>query len=198
LSNTQPLSKEILDQLFSNARTYSYWLNKDVSSEILHQLYDLTKMGSTSANCLPLRIVFITSKEEKEKLLTCMAPGNIEKTKTAPVTALLAYDEKFWEKLPVTFPHVDARSWFNGTKEIEYVNALRNSTLQAGYFLIAAQALGLNIGAMSGFDEALVNEIFFKDSTWKINFICNLGYGDSSKLQPRLPRLSFNEACKII
>ena len=195
---TKILSEEALEQIFTKARTHSAWLLEPVSDELLHQIYDLMKWGPTSANSSPARIVFVKSKEAKEKLLSCMAEGNVEKTKTAPVTAIIAQDMEFYEKLPKLFPHAPARSWFVGNQALIESTAFRNGTLQGGYFMIAARSLGLDCGPMSGFDNAKVDAAFFQGTFWKSNFICNLGYGDSSKLYPRSPRLDFNEACKIL
>jgi len=186
------------EQLFTKARTHSDWLNQPVADDLLHQIYELMKWGPTSANCSPARIVFVKSKEAKEKLLTCLSPGNVDKTKAAPVTAILAYDMAFYEKLPELYPHVDARSWFAGKPAFIESTAFRNGTLQGAYFIIAARAFGLDCGPMSGFDNAKADAAFFGGTTWKSNFLCNLGYGDPAKLHPRLPRLSFDEAAKII
>ena len=194
----KPLSREVLDQIFLQARTHSQWLNEPVSDETLRNIYDIMKYGPTSANCLPLRIVFVRSKEAKEKLLPCMDQGNVEKTRSAPVTAVLAYDLKFYDNLPKLFPHADARSWFAGNEKLIESTAFRNSSLQGAYFMIAARAAGLDCGPMSGFDNAKVDAAFFSGTSWKSNFICNLGHGDVTKLHPRTPRLSFEEACKII
>ncbi len=190
-------NKDMLDQIFLKARTHSVWLPEPVSDELLREVYDHMKWGPTSANCCPARIVFVKSKEAKEKLLPCMAPGNVEKTKMAPVTAIIAYDGEFYEKLPKLFPHVDARSWFAGNEPLIESTAFRNGTLQGAYFLIAARALGLDCGPMSGFDNAKVDAAFFAGTSWKSNFICNIGHGDSAKVYPRAPRLAFEEACKI-
>ena len=195
---TKTLSEEALEQIFTKARTHSVWLPEPVSDELLHQIYDLMKWGPTSANSSPARVVFVKSKAAKEKLLPCMAEGNVEKTKTAPVTAIIAQDMEFYEKLPKLFPHAPARSWFEGNKPLIESTAFRNSSLQGAYFMIAARSLGLDCGPMSGFDNAKVDASFFQGTSWKSNFICNLGYGDSSKLYPRSPRLDFNEACKIL
>ncbi len=198
MTNTYLIPEEALEKIFTKARTHSAWLSEPVGDELLHQIYDLMKWGPTSANTCPARIVFVKSKEAKEKLLPCMAAGNVEKTKTAPVTAIIAYDLKFYEKLPTLFPHTDARSWFAGNEDLINSTAFRNGTLQGAYFMIAARALGLDCGPMSGFDNAKVDAAFFQGTEWKSNFICNLGHGDSSKLYPRSPRLDFNEACKIL
>jgi 3-hydroxypropanoate dehydrogenase len=198
MTKTKTISVEALEQIFSKARTHSVWLPEPVSDELLHQIYDLMKWGPTSANCCPARIVFAKSKEAKAKLLPCMAEGNVEKTKTAPVTAIIAHDLEFYEKLPRLFPHAPARSWFAGNQPFIESTAFRNGTLQGAYFIIAARSLGLDCGPMSGFDNAKVDAAFFQGTSWKSNFICNLGHGDSSKLHPRSPRLEFGEACKIL
>ena len=198
ITKTRTLSEEALKQILTEARTHSVWLPEPVSDDLLVQVYNLMKWGPTSANCCPARIVFVKSPEAKAKLLPCMAEGNVEKTKTAPVTAIIAQDMEFYEKLPKLFPFADARSWFAGNKPFVESTAFRNSTLQGAYFIIAARSVGLDCGPMSGFDNAKVDAAFFEGTAWKSNFICNLGYGDSSKLRPRAPRLEFNEACKIL
>ena len=155
-------------------------------------------MAPTSANSNPARFVFVRSKEAKEKLLQAVSPGNLEKTKTAPLTVIVAYDVEFYEKLPILFPHTDARSWFVGNSELAQKTAFMNGTLQGAYLMLAARSLGLDVGPMAGFDNAKVDELFFSGTKWKSNFLCNLGYGDPSRLHPRGPRLTFEEACKII
>ena len=192
------ISEDALDQIFANARTHSYWKPEGVSDETLQRVYDILKWGPTSANCLPMRIVFVRSKAAKEKLLPCMDKGNVEKTKTAPVTAIIAQDLEFYEHLPKLYPAADARSWFAGNKELIASTAFRNSSLQGAYFIIAARAVGLDCGPMSGFDNAKVDAAFFSGTSWKSNFICNLGHGDPAKLHPRAPRLNFEEACKLL
>jgi len=192
------LSHEALDQLFFKARTHNGWLDKPVSDDLLRQIYDLMKWPPTSANSSPGRIVFVKSKEAKERLVPCMAEGNVDKTRAAPVTAIIAEDIKFYEKLPKLFPHADARSWFVGNQALIEKTAFRNSTLQGAYFMIAARALGLDCGPMSGFDNAKVDAAFFAGTSWRSNFVCSLGYGDPTKLYPRSPRLEFEEACKIL
>ncbi len=206
------LSEEGQDLLFRQARTHNEWLAKPVSDETLRQLYDLMKWGPTSANCCPARILFLRTPEAKKRLLPALAPGNVDKTMAAPVTAIIGYDIKFYELLPKLFPHADARAWFVDKPELAEVTARRNSSLQGAYFMIAARALGLDCGPMSGFDNAKVDHEFFPagaaqeafqleyfpDSHVKSNFLCNLGYGDSTKLFPRSPRLEFDEACKLL
>jgi len=197
-TQTHSLSEEALEQILTKARTHSAWLAEPVTDDLLVAVYNLMKWGPTSANSAPARIVFVRSPEAKEKLLPCLAAGNVEKTKAAPVTAIIAQDMEFYEKLPKLFPFADARSWFAGNKSFAESTAFRNSSLQGAYFIIAARALGLDCGPMSGFDNAKVDEVFFHGTSWKSNFICNLGHGDASKLRPRPPRLEFNETCKIL
>lgn len=191
------LDDKSLDILFRNGRTHSAWLSKPVPDELLKKIYDLAKMGATSANSSPMRVVFVKSKEAKEKLRTVLDAGNVEKTMAAPATAIIGQDMEFYEKLPFLFPHTDARSWFAGKKEKIEIAAFRNSTLQGAYLMLAARALSLDCGPMSGFDNEKMDAIFFAGTSFRSNFICNLGYGDFSKLYPRSPRLSFDEACKI-
>ena len=188
-----------LDLIFRKARTHNGWLDKPVDDALLRQVFDLAKMGPTSANMSPMRIVFVKSKEAKEKLKPALAPGNVDKTMKAPVTAIIAMDIHFFEKLPKLFPHADAKAWFKDLpeSELEYA-ALRNSSLQGAYFIIAARALGLDCGPMSGFDNAKVDAAFFAGTTIKSNFLCSLGHGDATKLYPRSPRLAFEEACQIV
>jgi len=192
------LDKSALATLFTEARTHNFWQNKPVSDELCQQIYDLAKWGATSANCSPARIVFVKSAAEKEKLVNCVSPGNQEKTRTASVTAIIGMDMAFYEKLPQLFPHADAKSWFVGNQPMIDGTAFRNSSLQGAYFMLAARALGLDCGPMSGFDADKINATFFAGSTVKVNFICSLGYGDASKVFPRSPRLSFDEACSIV
>ncbi|WP_111838706.1 malonic semialdehyde reductase [Agrobacterium sp. lyk4-40-TYG-31] len=193
-----PLDEQALSTLFTEARTHNGWTDKPVEDALLRDLYDLTKMGPTSANCSPGRFVFIRSADAKEKLRPALSSGNLEKTMTAPVTVIAAIDAEFYEKLPTLFPHADAKSWFTSSPAMAEETAFRNATLQAGYFILAARALGLDTGAMSGFDKAKVDEAFFAGTTWKSNFLINLGYGDASKLFGRLPRLPFEDACQLV
>ncbi len=186
-----------LDQLFRTARTHNE-LGGEVSDETLHQLYDLAKWGPTSANMSPMRLVFVKSKEAKAKLGPAMDEGNRAKTLAAPVTVIVGFDQDFHEKLPVLFPHTDAKSWFEGPREGRRDAAFRNSSLQGAYVLLAARALGLDTGPMSGFDNAKVDETFFAGTAIKSNFLINLGHGDTDKLFPRSPRLSFDEAARIL
>lgn len=187
-----------LDLIFRKARTHNVWLPIPVPESVLRDLWDVIKWGPTSANCSPLRIVFVQSTEAKERLVACMGENNQAKTRAAPVTAILAMDLEFYEKLPRLFPHNQtARSWFAGKPAHIAQTALRNSSLQGGYFIIAARALGLDCGPMSGFDADKINNAFFPDGKLKVNFVCSIGHGDPSKLFPRSPRLDFDEACRI-
>jgi len=187
-----------LNLIFREARTHNAWLDKPVSDSLLQQIYDLMKWGPTSANSSPARIVFVRSAAAKERLLPAMSPGNLEKTRAAPVTAIIAYDTEFHEKLTKLFPQADARSWFAGNQALIDTTAFRNGSLQGAYLIIAARALGLDAGPMSGFDNAKVDKEFFPEGKVKSNFLVNLGYGDRAKLFPRNPRLSFAEAVQIL
>ncbi len=192
-----PLDSAALNALFNDARTHSHWQDKPVSRDLLAQLYQLTALGPTSANCSPGRFVFVTSQEGKEKLKPALSSGNVDKTLSAPVTVIVAWDPTFYEALPTLFPFGDARSWFTSSPELTKETAFRNSSLQAGYLIMAARALGLDAGPMSGFDPAKVNAAFFSENKWQVNVLINLGYGEESKLHPRLPRLSFDQASKF-
>ena len=187
-----------LDHLFIMARTYNTWKNQPVDDGILHQLYDLLKWGPTSANTCPARFVFVKSLLAKEKLIPCLSPGNIKQTQAAPVTAIIAMDMEFFEKLPKLVVHTDARAWFVGNQPLIEATAFRNSSLQGAYLILAARALGLDCGPMSGFDNGKLDQAFFHGTSWKSNFLCNLGHGDPSGLHARAPRLDFEEACKIL
>lgn len=191
------LDQAALDQLFANARSHNAWQDRPVEDSLLRELYECMKWGPTSANSSPARIVFVKSREAKERLLPCMAPGNVDKTRAAPVTAIIAMDGAFYEQLPALFPQADARSWFIGNQALIDATAIRNSSLQGAYLILAARALGLDCGPMSGFDADKLNAAFFEDGQVKVNFVCNLGYGDHAKLFPRNPRLAFAEACRI-
>ncbi len=191
----EKLTPESLATLFTQARTHSHWQEKTISDSTLQEIYHLMRMGPTSANCGPARLYFVRSKEGKEKLQPALSSGNREKTITAPVTAIVAWDPLFYDALPTLFPHGDARSWFTSSPALAEETAFRNSTLQAAYLIMACRALGLDTGPMSGFDRAQVDASFFSDNGWKSNLLINIGYGDASKLYPRLPRLDFAEAC---
>jgi 3-hydroxypropanoate dehydrogenase len=195
---TKPLDNHALSQLFTEAHTHVSWQEKPIPEDILKQLYDMVKLGPTSANCCPARFVFVTSPEGKEQLKPCLSSGNLEKTMTAACTVIVAYDQEFYEELPTLFPYADAKSWFTSSPEAAYETAMRNSSLQGAYLISAARALGLDTGAMSGFDPKLMNESFFSENKWKVNFLINLGYGDGEKAHKRLPRLAFEQACQII
>jgi 3-hydroxypropanoate dehydrogenase len=192
------ISSNVLDQLFRQARTHNAWLPKRVPIEALREAYELARWGPTSANSSPARFIFLESEAAKARLLPALAPLNVEKTKAAPVTVIVAWDTEFYEKLPKLFPHADMRSHFAGKQLLAEEAAFRNSSLQGGYFILAARAVGLDCGPMSGFDKAKVNAEFFPDGKWTVNFLCNLGYGDHSKLFPRSPRLEFDEACRVL
>ncbi|WP_294906873.1 malonic semialdehyde reductase [Tatumella sp. UBA2305] len=194
---TIPVEQSALDSLFNQARTHSYWLDKPVTESTLQTLYELTRLGPTSANCSPGRFVFVTSDAGKQKLKPALSSGNIDKTMSAPVTVIVASDMTFYEKLPGLFPYADARSWFTSSESLAQETAFRNSSLQAGYLVVAARALGLDVGPMSGFDADKINAEFFHGTDWRVNLLINLGYGDSEKLHGRLPRLDFDDACRF-
>jgi 3-hydroxypropanoate dehydrogenase len=198
LARTARIDERGLDLLFREARTHNGWLPRPVSDELLREIYELMKWAPTSANSNPARVVFVKSEAAKQRLLPALAPGNVEKTMSAPVTAIVAHDLAFHEQLPRLFPHADARSWFAGNAPLIEVTAFRNGSLQGAYLMLAARALGLDVGAMSGFDNAMVDAEFFPGGAVRSNFLVNLGYGDSSKLYPRSPRLGFAEAASII
>jgi 3-hydroxypropanoate dehydrogenase len=195
------LDSHALDVIFRAARTHNVFTDKLVSDDTLRQIHELMKWGPTSANCQPARLLFLRSKAAKEKLAPALSPTNLDKTMKAPVSAIIAYDTRFYEHLPRMFAHnQDAIHWFQGPekKQIAEITAFRNGTLQGAYFIIAARAVGLDCGPMSGFDNAKVDAAFFPDGRWKSNFLCNLGYGDASKLMPRNQRFSFEEQCQVI
>ncbi len=190
-----PIDSQGLATLFGEGRTHSAWLDKPVPDALIEQLYAQVSLGPTAVNSCPGRFVFVRTTEGKEKLAPCLSKGNLDKTMSAPVTVIVAYDEDFPETLPELFPFADARSWYVGQPALITENALRNSSLQAGYLILAARALALDTGPMSGFDAKALNEAFFAGTTWKSNMLINLGYGDASKLRDRLPRLPFDRAC---
>jgi 3-hydroxypropanoate dehydrogenase len=192
------LEQSALETLFTNARTHNVWLDKPVSRALIEQLYALLKWAPTSANCEPARLVFVQSTDARKKLADCMSPGNAEKVRVAPVTAIIGMDMMFYEKLPQLFPHADAKSWFVGNQAMIDATAFRNSALQGGYLILAARALGLDCGPMSGFDADKIDSAFFAGTATKVNFVCSIGYGDGTKLFPRSPRLTFEEACRIL
>ncbi|MCB2112354.1 MAG: malonic semialdehyde reductase [Parvularculaceae bacterium] len=192
------INDEALDLIFRNARTYNAWDERKVSRPLMQAVYDLMKWGATSANCSPARFVFIVSDEAKARLKPHLSGNNAEKTMKAPCCVIVAFDMEFYEKLPELFPHTDARSWFAGRDELIAESAFRNGSLQGAYFMIAARALGLDCGPMSGFDNEGVDREFFAGASWKSNFLCNIGYGTSENLFPRNPRLTFDQACRIV
>jgi len=188
-----------LDLLFREARTHNKWHEDTVSDETLHELYDLLKQGPTSANCSPARFLFLRTKEAKERLAPALSSGNLAKTMAAPVTVIVAYDPKFYERLPLLFPHnPDATSWFTSNESLAATTAFRNGTLQGAYLMLAARALGLDTGGMSGFDNAKVDAEFLATRGWRSNFLVNLGKGDHSGVFARSPRLPFDEACVLL
>ena len=188
-----------LDLLFREARTHNKWHEDTLSDETLHELYDLLKQGPTSANCSPARFLFLRTKEAKERLAPALSSGNLAKTMAAPVTVIVAYDPKFYERLPYLFPHnPDATSWFTSNESLAATTAFRNGTLQGAYLMLAARALGLDTGGMSGFDNAKVDAEFLSTRGWRSNFLVNLGKGDHSGVFARSPRLPFDEACVLL
>lgn len=195
---SRPIDDGARDALFRDARTHNGWLDRPVPESLLRAVWDLARMGPTSANCSPARIVFVSTAGSKARLKPCLMPGNVDKTMAAPVTAIIGHNMTFHERLPDLFPHADAKSWFVGNDSLIATTAMRNGTLQGAYLIIAARALGLDCGPMSGFDNAMVDAAFFAGTTIRSNFLCNLGYGDATKLHPRAPRLSFDDACSIV
>ncbi|WP_257386153.1 malonic semialdehyde reductase [Tahibacter caeni] len=196
-----PIAAAALDQLFNDARTFrgsaKAWLDKPVTDAQLQQIYDLAKLAPTSANCSPARIVFIRSAEAKEQLRGALDEGNVAQTMAAPVTALIGSDYAFYEHMDYLFPNTGARSWFEGKPEVIHNTAFRNASLQGGYLILAARALGLDCGPMSGFNNALADELFFAGTQVKSNFLVNIGYGNPEVLKPRNPRFTFDQACRI-
>ena len=192
------LDDDALDLIFREARTFYAWSDKPVAPETLHRLYDLMRLGPTSANCCPARIVFVASDEAKERLRPALSRSNAEKTISAPVTAILAYDTHFYDHLPRLYPRADAKPWFTSNEGLAEETAFRNGTLQGAYFIIAARALGLDAGPMSGFKNAVVDEAFFAGTTVKSNFLCSIGYGVPDSVIVREPRLGFDEACQVL
>ena len=192
------LEEAVLHQLFLDARTHSHWLDKPVADETLRRLSALAHLGPTSANMTPLRLVFVKSAAAKERLKPALSPGNVDKTMQAPVTVIIAHDLEFYEQAPKLFPGRDLKtSMLKATPERRLLLATQSSTLQAGYLIVAARALGLDAGPMGGFESAKVDEAFLAGSTWRSSLLINLGYGDPSKLHPRLPRLSFEDVARI-
>jgi 3-hydroxypropanoate dehydrogenase len=193
----EAMTEQVFDQVFRTARTANGWTNQMVSDETLRKIYDLMKWGPTAANCTPLRIVFVKTKEAKEKLKGCLMPANADKTMAAPVTAILAYDTRFYDHLPFLYPAVDARSWYAGNEAFAAETAARNVALQSGYFMVAARMMGLDCGPMSGFDKAKVDAAFFPDGRFKSDLLCNLGIADPAATHPRGPRFKFEDVCRV-
>ena len=193
-----PLDNESLDLIFRNARTQNGWSDEPVPLELIHQLFDLIKMGPTSANCSPARYIFIVTKKGKERLKPSLSEGNVEKTMAAPVTVIIGYDMQFYKHFSKLFPHEDAATWFTGNSALISETAFRNGTLQGAYLIIAARSLGLDCGPMSGFDQDLVNATFWPNGRIKANFLCNIGVGDNVNIFERSPRFNFDEVCKVI
>lgn len=198
MSEVKVLNDQGMDLLFRDARTYNGWKDQDVSDVLLKSLFELMKYAPTSANCSPMRIKFLKSEEQKEKLKPLLMEGNVEKTMSAPVVAILARDLEFYEYLPKLFPHTDAKSWFEGNDDLIRETAVRNANLQGGYFIMAARSLGLDCGPMSGFDTDGVNKAFFPEERYEVDFLCNLGYGDPESIFDRSPRFDFDDVCEIL
>ena len=192
------LDDAALNLLFTQARTHNAWQARTIESDLLERLYALTKMAPTSANCSPARFVFVQSAAAKARLKPTLLESNVDKTMSAPVTVIVGSDQAFYEQLPKLFPHADAKSWFVGNQALIEATAFRNSSLQGAYLMLAARALGLDCGPMSGFDQAKVDAEFFAGTTIKSNFLINIGYGDVAALFPRSPRLSFADACQVV
>ena len=186
-----------IDVILRDARSHYAWTDRPVSDALLHELYEITISGPTSMNCCPARFVFVRSPEGKAKLAKSLKAKNIDKMMAAPVTAIIAYDLNFWTELPFLFPHEDRRPHFEDKEEHSAETAFRNSSLQGAYFMIAARALGLDVGAMSGFSNAIVDETFFAETGWKSNFLCNFGYADETALFQKLPRFPFDKICSF-
>lgn len=194
---THAVTSEALETLFTGARTHSTWLDKPVSDAQLGEIYQLLRLGPTSANCSPARFLFVRSSDAKARLKPSLSSGNIDKTMSAPVTAIVAWDPAFYEQLPSLFPYADARAWFTSSPALAEETAFRNSSMQAAYLIFACRALGLDTGPMSGFDREKVDAEFFAASGWKSNLLINIGYGDPEKAHTRLPRLAFEDACRL-
>jgi 3-hydroxypropanoate dehydrogenase len=192
------IDQACLDAVFRDARTHNAWLDQPVTDDELRTVYDLMKWGPTSANSSPARFLFLRTQEAKERLRPALSAGNLEKTMAAPVTAIVAYDPRFYEDLPRLFPHADARSWFANNEELAATTAFRNGTLQGAYLIIACRAAGLDCGPMSGFDNAKVDAEFLSANGWKSNFLVNIGHGDHAQVFSRSPRLTFDEACRLL
>jgi len=186
-----------IQQIFTAARTHHAWLDKEVGDDLLSKIFDVAKWGPTSVNSQPARFLFLKSQGAKTKLLPALSGSNVQQVQDAPITVVIAFDEKFYDELPALFAAFDAKALFLGDPKLSAETAFRNSAMQGAYFMLAARALGLDVGPMSGFDNAKVDETFFNGTSWKSNFLCNIGYGDPSRLFPRGPRLSFDQASRI-
>ncbi len=198
LTHAEALDGPALDTLFREARSHYAWADAPVTDEDLQQIYDIAKFGPTSANSSPARFIFLRTADARERLRPALSAGNIDKTLSAPVVVIVAWDPRFYDNLPVLFPHADARAWFAGNDALAEETAFRNSTLQGAYLMLAARACGLDCGPMSGFDRASVDRIFFEANGWRSNFLVNLGHGTNEGLFPRAPRLAFWEACTLL
>ncbi len=192
------LDDDSIDLILRDARSHYAWTDKPVSEEMLHTLYEITIHGPTSMNTCPARFVFVKTEASKDRLAKSLKPKNVEKMRAAPVTAIIAWDPLYWQRLDFLFPHEDRKPLFAGNEDYAYDTAYRNSTLQGAYFMIAARAMGLDVGAMSGFSNAIVDEEFFSENGWKSNFLCNLGYADETALFQKLPRFAFDDVCEVI
>jgi 3-hydroxypropanoate dehydrogenase len=192
------LDAAALETLFRAARTHYKWTDEPVSDAVLRELYELLRLGPTSANSSPGRFLFLRTRQAKERLVPALSRGNVQKVITSPVTAIVAYDPRFYDQLPRLFPSADARVWFSGDEALAEETAFRNGTLQGAYLIVAARSLGLDCGPMSGFDRAKVDEIFLSERGWKSNFLINIGHGDITGQAPRAPRLEFDEACALL
>jgi 3-hydroxypropanoate dehydrogenase len=189
---------DLLDRLFLSARSQNGWLDRPVPLELVRQAFEIARLGPTSANSQPMRLVLLTTEVAKERLRPALSPGNLDKTMAAPIAAIVAYDLEFYDHFPRVFPHRDMRPNFIGKPALIEETAFRNGTLQGGYFMLALRAVGLDVGPMSGFDRAKTDEAFFPDGKWKSNFLCNIGYGDPSKVLGRLPRFEFDEITRVL
>lgn len=192
------LDDDSIDLILRDARSHYAWTDKPVTDEILQEIYNITIQGPTSMNTCPARFIFVRSKSQKDRLAKSLKEKNVDKMLAAPVTAIIAWDPLYWQRLDFLFPHENRKPLFDGKEEYAYDTAYRNSTLQGAYFMIAARALGLDVGAMSGFSNSIVDQEFFAENGWKSNFLCNLGYADETALFQKLPRFSFDDICEII
>jgi 3-hydroxypropanoate dehydrogenase len=197
-SRIDRLDDRAIDLILRDARSHYAWTDKPVSEELLRTLFEITIQGPTSMNTCPARFIFVTSETGKDRLAKSLKPKNVEKMRAAPVTAIIAWDPLYWQRLDFLFPHEDRKHMFAGNANYADVTAFRNSTLQGAYFMIAARAMGLDVGAMSGFSNAVVDEEFFAENGWKSNFLCNLGYADETALFPKLPRFAFDDVCEVM